>query len=169
MKLHYSSAFWGICIIFRSIALAEPQIVTSDQIRAREVIVFGALGFPMGTSLRIKATIRPGDDFPYIHWHKHYVLEITAVAKADDPKGPQPLSKPRHLLFTTISAGAELPTDPSPEKDQYLFGRSLDLLGFEWGQFSGIPDLPPDVYPWKDIKGYSFEPILMVMHLYDKR
>lgn len=152
----------------------EREWITAEALN--EIIVIGALHFPLGQAVEINATIVSGDELRRMGYAGSYLLRVDSV-------NGQSLENPPTLPFWS-RFGDRLPNDhfdlyelkngrkattisssEIPELENGYVGRAVRLVAYEAGQFDGRPTaLPQDMRPWGNAL-FHFSTHLVVVKL----
>ncbi len=136
----------------------EREWITAEALN--EIIVIGALHFPLGQALEINATIVSGDELRRMGYAGRYLLRVESVngQLLEDP--PTLLFWDRfsdrlpndHFALYELKHGRKATTISSseiPELENGYVGRAVKLVAYEAGRFDGrATALPQDIRPW---------------------
>ncbi|MEY3395329.1 MAG: hypothetical protein RL346_1565 [Verrucomicrobiota bacterium] len=137
--------------------------------------VIGELGVPLGEVAAVQATIVDGDTLRTKEDSGTYRLKITKVNGVE--LDSQPIMEfsldhapdvqlpDNHFSLYRLKnkqEANELSGDQIKELQAGYVGESVDLLVYETGGFSGMPDLPDDTDLWQ-ARGYGFRTHLEVL------
>jgi hypothetical protein len=142
----------------------------------RELSVIGQLNLPLGTVTDVGATIISGEELNDKAHQSAYLLRVSRI-------GGRVLDKPMVMEFEVPSfISVDLANDVfdlyelkhgerigslQPEQikeiEQGYVGRTVQLIVYETGSFSGVPmNLPPDFVTWQD-RMFGFSTRLVVL------
>lgn len=160
-------------IAFSQDATGEPAI-TAGELSDRPVI--GRLGVPLGTVTEIQAEIFAGRELRQKRYMSDYLLKVTHVAGKE-------LARTRLLKFSVPRiADVNLAANPFDlyelrngkratglddaqivRLEEGYVGKTVRLVVYETGGFSGIPrNMPEGVTSWADVS-FSFSTSLVVL------
>jgi len=164
----------AVTLFAHSQETAKAPPLTVDELMQRPVI--GELGLPLGTATEIQAGIVSGDSLNEKGFELLYLLNVTHV-------GGKKLDRPRMLEFSVPGfTGVKLANhtfglyelkhgkkagslDSAQIKtlEQGYVGKTVRLVVYEVGDFSGVPhELPKDVPVWAG-RTFHFSTSLVVL------
>jgi len=157
----------------------DPIISISD---LKKFPVSGELGIPLGTPANIRAIIIDGDSMKDKIRSSSYLLQVTEVNGVKLSVMPIMEFSLDHAQDTGLAAdnfqlyyirnkkeADGLTSDQIAELKIGYVGKSVSLVVYETGKFSGVPrNLPDDAFLWQD-EGFCFEPNLEVLVLWDTK
>ncbi len=167
VALAISSSAYG-----QGIPIESP--ITLEEINRRNVV--GRLGVPLGTAVEIEAEVVSGSSLHLKGYDSHYLLKVTHVngKEVGTPSlfgfsvpafAAVKLANHTFALYEMKYGTKAMSLDSSQvaELEQGYVGRSVQLLAYEVGGFSGIPrELPKDAPVWADT-GFHFSTSLTVL------
>ena len=157
-----------------SVLESSSSKLTTNDLKHRPVI--GELGIPLGSPAAIKAVIVDGATLKDKIHSESYLLEVIEVNGSNMEKRPVLEFSLRHSLDVDLAANnAQLINkfggegnngrgeDIVPSLKTNYVGKEVNLLVYETGKFSGVPnDLPDNAPLWQD-EGFGFRSTLEVL------
>lgn len=163
---------------------AQPKSTPNPEFKQQPVTIAeldqrtlqGHLGLPLGTATEIDAEIISGRSLRRKQYQSAYLLKVTHVAgkKLDDsitvkfyvpPFASVKIANNTFALYElkTGEKTGRLTSNQINELEKGYVGKTVRLVVYESGSFSGIPDnLPDDVPVWQDT-GFHFSTMLNVL------
>ena len=136
----------------------------------------GALGLPLGTVARVRATVVSGEELRDKSHASEYVLRVTHVNGTELAEKPlcdfgvpaylrKGLARTPHELYEMKHGrkAEELTSEQVRRLERGYVGKEFVLDAYETGSFGGIPkNMPDDVPLWQD-RGFGFRTALVVV------
>ena len=152
----------------------EERPINTDELNKRPVV--GELGLPLGTATEIHAEIISGRELRQKGYNSLYLLKVTRVAGKKMNNAPRlKFSIPSFVRVNLARHNFDLYELKTGEKtgslsskqieklEEGYIGKTVRLVVYEVGSFSGIPrNLPKDVPIWADF-GFHFSTSLVVL------
>jgi len=162
----------------------QPQApaISLEELRHRTVV--GKLGVPLGQVVEIQATIVAGSELRSKAHVSQYFLQVTHVERKKLKKAPLlEFSSPRifgvkiasnHNDLVKMKTGkvsGGISSEKINKLEKGYIGKSLRLVAYESGCFSGIPNHISDTareglsksFPWWQDRGFGFSTSLTVL------